>query len=222
MINAYELSLLSQLQNFWTNTIVPNIGGANDVVNDVFASLPATGDFGANWAAIDDVLTKMSTGNTTDDLEFLLQFPTIRAHVPCVTVEVGPEEEMEVIGSSVQEDLNTQTAKWEVQKGGVFNKRYAVGVYTFNSDTTLYLYSIVKYAIILLRDSLPDASNYAISARPLQIDSQRFTPDVVYFRYIDISVEGLIDTVVERFGQVKSDVAVPIPVPPSLSIKSSS
>jgi hypothetical protein len=218
-INSYELTLLNQLQGFWTTTVVPNLEGPNDVVHDVFPDLPPTGDYGANWAAIDASIQKMSSETTTDDLSFLLQYPAIKGHVPCVTIEVGQEDEIEVIGSSVQEDLNVDTGKWEVQKGGVFSKRYAVGVYTFNADETLYLFSIIKYAIILLRDSLSSASNYAISARPMQVDSQRFAPDVVYFRYIDLNIEGLIDTVVERYNQVKGDVVTAIPVQAQVKLK---
>ena len=217
MIYTYELILLNQLQTFWNNTIVPNVGTSNDLIPDIFAGLPATGSFGANWAGIGNVITKMSGGNATEDLKFLLQFPSVKAHIPCVTIEVGAEQEQEVIGSSVAESLNQTTGKWEVQKGGVFNKQYSIGVYSFSSDATLYLFSIVKYSIILIRDALSDATNFVISARPMSVDYDRLGPDAVFFRYIDLTVEGLLDTVIERYDKVVADIAVPIPVPPNFS-----
>jgi hypothetical protein len=203
MINAYEMTLLSQLQDYWDNTVTANIGTPDDIIPYIFANLPADGPTGTNHKAIGEELKKLSTGNTTDDVKFLLQFPAIKGHVPSVTIEVGNEEEMEVVGSFVEENYNQDIGKWETAKGGVFNKQYAIGVFTFNADTTLYLYSIVKYGLLLLRDNLDQSSNYLIKVRPMAIDNQRFSPDVVYYRYIDIVVEGLLDSAIERFGQVK-------------------
>jgi hypothetical protein len=217
MVNAYELTLLNQLQTFWNDSVIANLNTLNDVIPDVFANLPSAGKYGANWDGIRQVITTLSTGNTSDDIKFFLQFPSMKAHIPCVTIEVGSEQEQEVVGSMVSDDFNQSNAKWETQKGGVFSKQYSVGIYSFNADTTLYLFSIMKYAIILLRDSLPLASNYAISARPLMVDDKKFSGDPVFFRYIDLLVEGLVDTVIERFGTVKGDIAVAIAVNSKLS-----
>lgn len=208
MINAYELVILPQLQSFWAG-LLSNIGTPNDLIPEIFAFLPPDGDEGANWKAIGDAFVKMSTGSSADDVSFLLQFPSTRASIPCVTVEVGAEGEEEVIGSFVEQDFDPATQKTAQFIGGPFTKTYAVGVYSFNPDTTLYLYSVVKYALLIIRDTLDSASNIAISGRPMQIDFQRYVPDPAYIRYIDIRVEGVLDTATKYFETVKSVVVQP-------------
>lgn len=208
MINALELTLLSQLQIFWKG-LVSNIGTTEDVIPDIFAFLPPDGDEGANWKAIGEAFQKMSTGDPLDDVTFLLQFPSARANIPCVTVEVGAEMEEEVIGSFVEQDYLEDIQKAAQFVGGPFTKSYAIGIYSFNADTTLYLYSVIKYALLIIRDTLESASNIAISGRPMQIDFERYVPDPAYIRYIDVRAEGVLDTATQYFNTVKGVVITP-------------
>lgn len=203
MINAFELTLLNQLQAFWLD-LVARIGTPNDLIPEIFANLPADGAAGANWKAIGQAFQKMATGSPTDDVSFLLQFPNVRANLPSITVEVGAEQEDEVIGSYVEQDFISDTQKVAQFIGGPFTKAYAVGVYSFNADTTLYLYSAVKYALLIIRDALDNVSNIAISGRPMQIDFNTYSPDIAYSRYFDLRVEGVLDTATKYFDTVKS------------------
>lgn len=193
MINAIELTLLNQLNAFWVQ-LVGDVGTENDIIPEIFANLPPDGDFGANWKAIGDNFSALNTGNPADDLSFILQFPSVKAHVPCVTVEVGQEIEEEVVGSFVSQYTDTNLDKGVQFFGGPFTKTYGIGIYSFNADSTLYLYSVIKYALLIIRDNTEGVSNIAIASRPMKIDFERFNPDVVYSRYLDIRVEGVLDT----------------------------
>lgn len=209
MINTFELTLLNGFRTFWKD-LCSKVGLTGDLIPEIFAGLPATGDYLANQKAIGELCTRWSTGDTVNDLSILLQFPTAKAHFPCVSIEVGQEQEVEVIGSFVGSGKDDQTGIWEEHTGGPFEKAYSIGCYSFNADSTLYLFSIVKYGLLLMRDTLEGPSNIAITVRPMQMDFQRFSPDVVYFRYIDIRVEGLVDTVVKHYDSVV-DVVVEEP-----------
>lgn len=202
MINAIELTLLAQFQSFW-NTLVTNIGTINDVIPQIFSNLPADGDEGTNQKAIGEAFTRMNTGNPNDDVTFLLQFPATKGQVPAITIEVGTETEEEVIGSFVSQDFNQLTQQAEVSFGGPFTKTYQIGIYSFQPDITLYLYCFVKYALLVLRGSIDGISNIAISTQPMKVDFQRFG-DAVYFRYIDLRIEGVLDTAVESFEIVRN------------------
>jgi hypothetical protein len=151
MINTFEFELLAELQKYWKTTL-DSIDTPNNIVGDVFTNLPDDGDYGANKKAIGALFQGMATGTTQNDLTFLMQFPTTKVHVPCITIEVGTEEEMEVIGAFVQEDYNESNGKWEIQRGGPFVKNFSVGVYSFSADATLYLYSWVKIWFTLIEE----------------------------------------------------------------------
>lgn len=212
MIINFELELLNNLQCFWKDTLA-KIGTPDDRIPQIFANLPATGDFGANQQAITELFTRLSTGNPQDDLTFILQYPVERTHIPCVSIETGAEQEDEVVGTFVYQGLNTQTQLAYQQEGGPFVKNYSLGIHSFNADTTIYLFSLVKTAILILRQTLTDSANMHFSARPVIQDAKRFGPDVVYYRYIDLNIEGIIDTAVINYKTVRNVVTANIDYP---------
>lgn len=199
-IKAFEFVILNQIKTFWQD-VVAKVGTADNYIPDVFSDLPATGNFQANQQAIGELVTRLATGDPVNDLTFLLQYPVQAAHIPCVWIEVGGDTEEEVIGSMVDEQLDVDADQWIREEGGVFTKTFRVGVASFNPDTTLYLYSLLKYGLLLLRKNLEPA-NIAITGSAMQADYQRFGPDGVFFRYFDIRAEGILDTVSERVDRV--------------------
>lgn len=206
MINTFELTLLNSLEAFWTD-ILAKIETSEDYIPEIFANLPVDGDFMANQKAIGEVFAGMDSGDPAKDLSFILQFPSLRTHVPGVSIEVGDDVENPVVGSFVAEVHDLDHDRFDTFNGGPFTKTYRVGVYSFNPDTTVYLYSAIKYGLLLLRQSLPDAASFLLHGRPMQIDYHRFSPDVVYFRYFDIAAEGIVDTAVTHAGIIKHTIA---------------
>src|ERR1700744_2184685 len=98
MIVNFELELWNSLQLFWQDTLAM-LNTPQDRIPQIFANLPATGDFTANHQGIRELFTRLSTGNPQDDLTFILQFPAIRTQIPCISVEPGTEAEEEAVGT---------------------------------------------------------------------------------------------------------------------------
>jgi hypothetical protein len=199
MIHNFELQLYNKLPMYW-KTLVSAVGTPTDLVPYIFEALPATGEFGANQAAIGALFSKLTTGNTSSNMSFILQYPSTNAHVPCVSIEVQDESEDEVIGSFVYQDTSTAGTVIDYI-GGPFIKRYSIGIWTWQPDTTLYVYSAIKYCLLDIRASFNDATTFHITARPMAVDADRFE-EPVYVRYIDIVIEGVLDTVARTYGAV--------------------
>jgi hypothetical protein len=203
---AFELILLSELRDFWLD-IVSKVGTAEDVVPDIFEGLPADGDGAANWKAIGENFRRMATGHPGDDVSFVLQYPAVKAQIPGISIETGTDIEDDVVGSFIEENFNEERNQVERRIGGPYIKTFMVGVHSFNPDTTLYLYSMLKYGLLILRNSFDDVASITITGRPMQVDFQTYAPDAVYIRYIDIRVEGILDSAIERYDKViKTDV----------------
>jgi hypothetical protein len=200
MIFPYELTLLNTLKEFWAE-VIAKIGTSEDLIPDIFASLPEISDGGSDWKSIRENFKRMAVGNPGDDVSFLLQFPTIKAHIPAITVEVGTEREDTVIGNFIENDYNDATQKWQTHEGSVWTKTFSLGVFAYQPDTTLYLYSLVKYGLLILRHLEDQASTLQISARPMQVLTQ-YGADPVYGRYLDIIVEGILDSAVDYNGKI--------------------
>lgn len=204
MINTFELELYGKLNYLWQD-LVTKLGTPQDYVPYIFANLPATGQFGANQQAITELFKDLSSDKPDHDrLHIILQYPAERAHIPCISIEVGEEQEQEAVGRYVYKSFNQANGKWEVQKGASFYKTYSIGVWSFNADTTLYLFSMTKYLMFLATEQFQYTGSAVLSARPLMIDFQRFQPDIVYFRYIDVRTEGQVDSAVIFYDEVEA------------------
>lgn len=202
MIQAVELNLLNQFQTFWA-TLAANIGQTGDYIPLIFSTLPATGQYGANWEGIGKVFSSMSTGTNQNDLIFILQFPALKAQIPCVTIEVGQEQEIEVVGAFINQGVDPSTGQGYRHIGGPFIKSLAVGVFSFNPDSTLYLYSMIKYAVLQFRTLFGDQATIHVSSRPMGVEGEKFEVPV-YFRYIDLVFDGVMDFAVQEYGVVSS------------------
>ena len=217
MINNFQIQLAAQIKAYWNDTLA-GLGTPQDRIPDIFANLPADGNFGWNHATIRDIFTKLNSGNPQDDLTFILEFPAVRTHIPCISIQTGAEQEEEVVGAFVGQGFNDDTQLAFQMEGGPFVKQYSVGVHSFNADTTIYLFSLVKTAILILRQTLSDPANMHITVKPMIQDGQRFGGDVVYETYIDLTIEGLIDTAITNYDLVRNVVVNPIDLPDGDSV----
>lgn len=140
----------------------------------------------------------MKSGTKAENLTFLLQFPIAAAHIPCISIEVMEEQEDEVVGSFIYEDnsLNDYI-------GGPYTKKYSIGVWSWEADTVLYLFSAIKYAMLDIRSSFTAGANFHISIRPMQVEPNKFE-EAVYYRYFDVTLEGVLDTVHRVYEPVTS------------------
>lgn len=207
MITLFEFELFDQLTAFW-NTTIANIGKANDYIPLIFGQLPPTGTTSMNQAAVAKIFQQLSTAPDNDRLRILMQYPTIRAHIPCITIEVGEEREDEAVGRFVEWQQDETTGQWYYNQGSSFVRRYSIGVYTPNPDTTSLLYAFVKYAILALNSKLQLTASSILSGRSLLIDP-RFLQEgeEIFVRYLDITAEGSIDSAELTYDQVK-DVGI--------------
>lgn len=199
MIQLFEISLYQKFQEYWTD-LVANIGKTGDYIPDIFAGLPATGSGGSNQAAIGQLFTTRATGDAGQRLNILLQYPAIKAHIPCISVEVQEEQEDQTIGSMVSEVSSNGNTSDLV--GGAFTKRYSIGVYSWSADETLYLFAFVKYMLLDIRSSM-NASTLDFFVRKAEADYTKFE-NPVFYRYVDITAPGIIDYVTRQYDTVTS------------------
>lgn len=197
MIQNFELQLYNTLPTYW-DSMVLSVGTPTSLIPYIFEGLPATGSFGANQAAIGTLFQSLKSGNTSSNLSFILQYPSTNAHIPCISIEVQEEQEDEVIGGFVYEDRTNGVIDYV---GGPFVKKYSIGIWSWQPDETLYIYSAIKYCLLDIRQDYNAATTFHITVRPMQVDAQRFE-EPVYLRYIDIVLEGVLDTVARNYQAV--------------------